>query len=245
MLGRIVLFQEKGKVSVEPERVAGLPLLRGTLFAPEGLSPRRLRRRLKKLGRLLARQGVGRLILPEGFPWGEAFADFGRVDPLPLYRAAADLLALGALELDGVPLERALVALSGPRLCPELTGTAERLCRRVRGLVIDVPGEGARYAGWLHRRYGLPVSPGAGAQVTVAFGPGGGRWGRVLELTEERLDLSGLQAAAPELDLPPEYARPLLAALWERGLLERSALQIWGPNGQKLLTNEDKVTIMP
>lgn len=226
MLGRIKYVRGPGKVELEPELVGELPLLCGVLRAEEGLSAWRVRRRLRKLRRLLERQDIRRLVVPEDFPYGEFFQDFGRVEPLPFYRAVLDLLALGCLELDGITPNRAVVALSAPRLSPELTAAAMRLCPQVRGLLIDVPGEGTQYAGWLHRRYGLPVSPQAGADVTVALAPGGGRWGRVVELTEERVDLGGLTLTAPELELPPECGQQLLAALWERGLLERGMLRL-------------------
>ncbi len=226
MLGRIIYVRGPGRTGLELERIGELPLLRGTLFEPEGLRPWRLRRSLRQLGRLLERQGVRRLILPEGFPYAGAFSGFGRVELLPFYRAEADLLALGALGLDGVEPQRAWIALSASHLCPELTAAARRLCPQVRRLIIDVPGEGARYAAWLHRQYGLPVAPGTGADVTVAFAPGGGRWGRVLELGGEEPELGGLELAAPELALPEEYAARLMAALWERGALERGQLQV-------------------
>jgi len=226
MLGRIEYVIGPGKVELETERVADLPILRGILRTEENLSAWRVRRRLRKLRRLLEHHAVRRLVIPEGFPYPEFFEDFGRVNPLPFYRAVLDVLALGSLELDGIPPNRAVVALSAPRLCPELTAAAQRLCPQVRGLLIDVPGEGAQYAGWLHRRYGLPVSPQAGADVTIALAPGGGRWGRAVELSEERVDLGGLALKAPELYLPSECDQQLLAALWERGLLERGALRI-------------------
>jgi len=226
MLGRLEYVKGPGRVELEAERVGELPLLRGVLREEEGLSRWRLRRRVRKLRRMLARRGVRRLVVPEGFPYAEDFADFGRIEPLHFYRAVLDVLALGCLEAEGIAPERAVVALSAPRLCGELMAAAQRLCPQVRGLLIDVPGEGARYAGWLHRHYGLPVCPRAGADVTVALSPGGGRWGRVVELSEERVELGGLILAAPELELPPACEEQLLAALWETGLLERGALQV-------------------
>lgn len=226
MLGWLGYVQEKGGVSVTPERIAGMPLLRGTIYEPEGLSPWRRDRRLRKLKRLLAREKVRRLIIPAGFPYEDFFSDLGRVDPLPFYRSIADLLALERLRLGGVGAKQAVVALSAPRLYPELTAAAMRLCPQVRGLLIDVPGEGARYAAWLHRAYGLPVGTPAHADVTVAFAPGGGRWGRELLLSEERVSLGGLHIAAPSLELPRNCEQQMLAALWEQGLLSREALRV-------------------
>ncbi len=226
MLGWLGYIQGKGEVSVAPERIAGMPLLRGTFYEPEGLSPWRRDRRLRKLKRLLEHERVRRIIIPAGFPYEDHFSDLGRVDPLPFYRSIADLLALERLRLGGVGPKEAVVALSGPRLYPELTAAAMRLCLQVRGLLIDVPGEGEQYAAWLHRAYGLPIGTPAHADVTLAFAPGGGRWGRVLLLSEERVSLAGLRVSAPSLELPRDCEQQLLAALWEQGLLSREALRV-------------------
>lgn len=226
MLGWLGYVQGKGGVSVAPERVAGMPLLRGTLYEPEGLSPWRRERRLRKLKRLLAGERVKRLIIPAGFPYEDFFSDLGRVDALPFYRSIADMLALERLRLCGMEPKQAVIALSAPRLYPELTAAAMRLCPQVRGLLIDVPGEGERYAAWLHRAYGLPIGTPAHADVTVAFAPGSGRWGRVLLLSEERVSLAGLRVSAPSLELPRDCEQQLLAALWEQGLLGREALRV-------------------
>lgn len=226
MLGRLEVVEDTGKVELLPELLGGLPLLRGVLRVNGSVSQWRVRRRVRKLKRLLEGRGVRRLVVPEGSSWGELFGDFGRVEPLPFYRAAMDMLALGSLAAQGVAPERGVVALSAPRLSSEVTAAAERLCPQVRGLLIDVPGDGARFAGWLHREYGLPVAPPAGADVTVALAPGGGRWGQVVELSEERVDLGGLTLRAPELELPCGCEAQLLAALWEAGLLERGSLQV-------------------
>lgn len=226
MLGRIIYLRGEGPTGLEREEIGGLALVRARICEPEGLRPWRLRRRLRELRRQLARRGVRRLVLPEGFPYAEAFAGFGHVEALPLYRATADLLAMAALHREGTERRRAVVALSASRLCPELRSAAERLCPQVRGLAIDVPGDGARYSQWLHEQYGLPVSPAVRADVTVAFSPGGGCWGQVLELYGAQPDLAGLTLSAPALDLPEECAGQLLAALWEQGILAREDLVV-------------------
>ena len=227
MVGQIVCRREKGRGRPEFVELGRLMVLRWTLYAPPGLSRWRLEWRLRRAEETLLKAGAGRVLLPEGFPYASMLRALKPVDPLPFWRAVADRLALRALERGGAKPQKGRVALSAPRLCTELRQTAERLCPQVRGLVIDVPGVGQDYARWLHLRYGLPVSPpSAGAEVTVAFGPGGGRWGTALELYGERPNLAGLTVSAPGLDLPEDCAAQMLALLWEQGAVERDGLII-------------------
>ena len=223
MVGRLVLARERGRFRLEKALLGPLEVLLGTVFQPEGLSPRRLSRRLRRAERALARAGVGRVILGADFPCRDRLALLRPVDPLPFWRGCADVLALGALDAAGADRRRSRVALSAPRLCPELEGAAERLCPQVRGLLIDAP-EGEGYARYLQQKFGLPVSPlPAGAEATVAFGPAGGRWGECLELYEGG-SLGGLTLGAEGADLPPDCSDQVLALLWERGELRREAL---------------------
>ena len=164
------------------------------------------------------------MVLAENFPYGALLTALRPVDVLPLRRGCADVLALGALEAAGVSPGRGRVALSAPRLCPELEGAAERLCPQVRGLLIDAPG-GGEYARYLQARFGLPVRPAsAGADVTLAFGPGGGRWGRCAELYEGG-KLGGLALELEGEEFPEDCAEQVLALLWEQGQLERENLR--------------------
>ena len=223
MVGRLVLARERGRSRLEEDRLGPLAAVRAVVYEPEGLSPRRLRRRLRRAERMLARAGAGRVILDGDFPYRDRLALLRPVDPLPFWRGCADVLALGALELEGVAPDRGRVALSSPRLCPELERTAQRLCPRVRGLLIDAPG-GEDYARRLQARFGLPVTPpAAGADVTAAFGPGGSRWGRRLELYGTA-ELGGLQVSVEGLELPEDCADQALALLWEQGLVKREEL---------------------
>ena len=223
MVGQLVLRREKGRFQVEEARLGPLPVLRAAVYQPEGLAPWRLRRRLRRVERALARMGAGRVILGADFPYGDRLTLLCPVDPLPFWRGCADVLALGALETEGIPLRRGRVALSAPRLCRPLMAAAERLCPQVRDVLIDVPG-GADYARYLQARFGLPVAPpGLGADVTAAFGPGGGRWGRSLEL-HGRAELGGLTVWARDIALPGDCGGQVLALLWERGLVRREEL---------------------
>ena len=182
VVGQIELRREKGRFRLEEVWLGPLAVMRAAVYEPEGLFPWRLARRLRRAERALARAGAGRVVLGRDFPYGDRLALLRPVDPLPFWRGCADVLALGALEAEGAPPSRGRAALSAPRLCPELERAAERLCPRVRGLLIDAPG-GEDYARYLQAKFGLPVTPpAAGADVTVAFGPGGGRWGRRVEL---------------------------------------------------------------
>lgn len=225
MVGRLVLAGGKGRFRLVEDRLGPLEAVRAAVYAPEGLAPWRLWRRLRRAERALVQAGAGRVVLGADFPYRDRLALLRPVDVLPLRRGCADVLALGALAAEGVPPRRGRVALSAPRLCPELERAAERLCPQVRGLLIDAPG-GGEYARYLQARFGLPVTPpAAGADVTAAFGPGGGRWGRCLEL-HGAVDLGGLTVGAAGLELPEDCADQVLALLWEQGLVKREGLAI-------------------
>ena len=226
MVGRIALYREKGRGGVRPERLGGLTLMTGELYVPPGLARWRLRRRIAGLERALTGLGIGRVVLPEGFPYQDRLARLHAVETLGFYRANADVLALAALRAAGVEPARAAVALHGPWLCPALTRAAQRLCAQVRTLRIDVPEAGERYARWLQGEYGLPVAPAGGrADVTVSFGPGGCGQGRVLRLYEP-FRPGRLRLHAKGVDLPADCDQPLLALLWEEGAVKRDALYV-------------------
>lgn len=187
-----------------------------------------VRRRVKNMERLLRQHGVRRLIIDEAFPYSDCLVNWSLVDALPFYRSIADLLALAQLRCKGILPNSAVVAVSAPRISPELRSAAERLCQLVKGIAIDVPEEGERYAAWLHRQFGLPIRAAGDADVTLAFAPVANAKGDLILLHQECLSLNGLRVTAPELDLPEGYDARLLAALWERGSLERKSLHIEG-----------------
>ena len=225
MVGELVCLREKGRGRPERVRLGALEAVRWTVYAPEGLSERRLERRLRQAERGLCAANVGRVVLRDGFPYGDRLRRLRPVDPLPLWRETADLLALGALDAEGIPYNRGRVALSAPRMCAELERAAQRLCPLVRGLLIDAPG-GEDYARYLQVKFGLPVTPlAAGAEVTAAFGPGGGRWGRTLEL-HGQVELSGLTVTAEGLELTEDCRDQVLALLWELGKVTREQLTV-------------------
>lgn len=226
VVGRLVLVREKGRLQMEEVLLGPFKVLQATVFEPEGLRPWRLRWRLRRAERALIRAGVGRVILGNDFPYGDRLTMVRPVDVLPLRRGCADVLALGALAAAGVPMVRGKVALSASRLCGELKSTAERLCAQVRGVLIDAPG-GEGYARYLQAKFGLPVAPAAaGADVTAAFGPGGRRWGRSVELYEGGT-LNGLALRLEGVELPEDCAEQVLALLWEEGRVRREDLKVF------------------
>lgn len=224
MVGRIQYVRERGRKEVAVDHIGPLTVVTATFREPDGLGERRLKKRLYKLEKALYRQGVGRVVLPDGFPHAQRLELLRPVEVLPFFRGIADILALTWLEQRGIAPRQGRVALTAPRLCPELCCTAERLCPRVRELVIRVPEGGEDYARLLHSRYGLPVTPGSvPADVVLAFGP-------VDRNGEPTLSLYGegpaIKPSVEGLDLPEDCAAPFLALLWERGYLVRERLNI-------------------
>lgn len=224
VVGRIWHVREQGRREVTVDDIGPLTVVTATFREPDGLGERRLKKRLYKLEKALYRQGVGRVVLPEGFPYAQRLELLRPVEVLPLFRGIADILALTWLEQRGIAPQQGRVALTATRLCPELCCTAERLCPQVRELVIRVPEGGADYARLLHSRYGLPVTPGSvPADIALSFGPVEGKGEPGLALygagPEVKLSVEGL-------DLPEDCAMPLLALLWERGYLARERLNI-------------------
>lgn len=225
MLGRVIYERGRGKTRLEGERIGPLAVKAVTLFDPPGQPFWRVRGRVHRMERLLLRAGVSRVILPVGFPYEAELRSLRPVDPLPLYRAHADLLALGALAEMGLAAEDSVVALSGLRVSPELARAAERLCPVVRGVALRVEEGGAVWAERLFQRYGMPEFPPERADLTVAFGPSKKEWGRVLPLYRPEFRSLGIRLRAEGWELPARWADGLLTALWEQGRLNRGAMR--------------------
>ena len=225
MVGRIVYHREKGRGAVQVDYLGGLTILTASLYVPEGLSRRRINRRLARLEGQMVRAGVGRVVVPEDFPYPDRLTRVRPVETVPFYRAVADVLVMELLRGMGKRTEQGSVALCAPWLCPELRRTAQRLCPVVRTIRIDVPEEGEEYARCLQRQYGLPVAPPEVAvDVTVAFGPCGREQGQVLRLYGEMPQLGRLRLRGQGLDLPGDCDQQLLALLWEMGAVRREDL---------------------
>ena len=225
MIGRVRHLREKGRGTSEIECFHGLALLTVTFYQPDGLRQKAVERRLRQLHRTFQKMGVSRVILPPEFPYTGYFTAVKPVDTLNFYRGTADLLVLGQLGKRGILPSSARVALTAPRLCPELKEAARRLCRQVRELRIDVPGEeGARFAQELQRSCGLPVMPRTlPIDVTAAFGPS--EEAADLRLWGDEPCLGGLCLRAEGVDLPDDLEQPLLALLWEQGRLKREQIR--------------------
>ena len=151
---------------------------------------------------------------------------------MPLYRDLADLLALALLEGRRIPPKQAVVTLAAPRVTRAVEGAAERLGPCVRGLALDVPGEGERFAGWLHREYGIAVYPPEQGDVTLDFGRGRGGGQGCIDLSREEGLCSSVRITARGLTLPDGDALPILSLLWECGRVKRSQIRVnWVDTG--------------
>ena len=150
--------------------LAGLPVFRAGVLRREGTPEWLLRRRIRAAGRKLARAGVRRVILPEGFPYGEILAGEGvfPVETLPLWRSLAAELAWRALRERGAGGEGAAVCADA--LTGEVRRTVEALLRRCRTVSLDAPDPEGAYARALRRSLGAALRTGdAGAEVRLLF----------------------------------------------------------------------------
>ena len=203
------------------------------LYIPDRVRPKKVERRLAWIIRMFRRNSVSRVILPRDFPYRERLQCFKEVDVLELYRAVADVLALGWLKAHGLVAAQSCVTLAGTRLCPELEYTARHLCCDVRRICIEVPGgEAALFAAELQREFGVPVTPcGIPSDLTIEFGPTE-KTGQ-LRLWGEQPYLDGLQLRAEGIELSEELQLPILTLLWEMGYLRRQQLQIFMSKTEK------------
>ena len=227
MLGHMVLTGEKGwKTIVDRREVLGLPLVRALVPGVEGRHEKRLERRIDRAARWLRERGVRRVLTSPAFPYWDRLERQGLRcgDPEPMCQAVAGELALAALERDGCPLERAVVALRGGRVSRPFFQTAVVLCARVRGVAVYAPAGGAELADYLRREYGLPVLERERPDLTLEFSPvqAEGENGGTMVLHGPNLNLLGLTLRPSDLPLPGEFdPLPLTAALWEMGLLSQ------------------------
>lgn len=196
--------------------------------------PLRGHRQLKKGARLLRENRVRTVLLPRNSPWSrEEWAAEGLrgPSPVPLCRAHGAMLALAALERQGLDRERCLVAIRGDRPVPEVRRAAELLCPAVKGVILDLKEGGGALADDLYWERGMGIlraRPGQRPQAALDFAPRTGEEAPVeLKLYPEGFDLQGARLAAPELPLWEGYdAMEQLAALWEGGGLPPGRLKV-------------------
>ena len=223
MLGRVELLDRDGEEGAVVEQIGGMDCLCVRLKAGNGALRRKDLRRARKF---FLSYGVKRVLLPDDGVLPPELECWSRGDIRPFCRGIADVLALGVLEGEGTPPECAAVSLAASHLSYELCRTASLLCPKVRGLCIDVPGEGVEFARWLHREYGIPVRPPGRSDLTLRFAPGKDSGGLQLDLSREGSGPVGVGLTAPGLCLPPGYEKQALAALWEYGKLDRTQIRV-------------------
>ena len=209
---------------LEYRMLCGLSVLQASVPVSNAPSTRQEERRVCRAAVKLWESGVNRILLPRNFPWKECLkrAGLAEVETVQLCRAAAAQLAIEVLMLRGWEPERATVALAGKRIDRSILQTAEQLAQRVSTLKIEVPGGGTELAAWLQEEYGLPViqSDTVRPALTVAFDEYWEGRGPALRLWGEHPDLLGTELWAPGMEMPEDCdPMPLLAALWESGMI--------------------------
>lgn len=234
MIGVLELADRRGRrLTPESRSLLGLRCLWLEVPAPAGLGERRRARRVCRGGALLRAAGVRRVLTAADFPYWEEVLRAGLrpVEPEAFCQAVAAPLTLAALTWQGRRPEQAAVLLSGRRAEPALVRAAELLCPRVRDLAVDAGREGAELAEWLRAEFGAAVRPAGRADVAVCFGPEGAPGRTVFRLHGSRPELAGFLPALAGGGLPAGLDRlPLLAALWEAGLLPLETLRFLPPN---------------
>lgn len=225
MVGQLVIAP-RGRGKTEECRLYGLPVLR----VEADWSGLWGERRLRGAGKRLRMGGVFRVLTPPDFDRWPLLERFGlrRVDPESFLRAQSAPLALTALERRGLAPDRAAVALRGLRADRDFLRTAEELCPKVRGLIIDAPRGGRELALRLRREYGVPIlPPGETGQAALVFQAGCPRREEAsLELFGPRPRLDGLTLTVPSLEERDRKDLSLLAALWEGGRLRPEDIKI-------------------
>lgn len=225
MLGHIRLTGERGRRPVlEHRRVMGMTVLEASIPLPPGTKERAICRRVDKAARLLFREGVRRVLVPEGFDRWEILhaRGLGRVEAAPLCQTLAAPLALAALERMGIAAGHATVVLRGNRVSRPFFQAAETLAAEVRGVAVSSPNGGEALSAHLRGEYGVPIleeGPGARADLILDFSlmPAGGTAALLLH---GRPELGGVMVQWKEGTWPDGFeVLPLATALWEAGLL--------------------------
>lgn len=179
-----------------------------------------LRRRVTAAAKRLRKQGVGQLVLPESFAYGEQLEKQGLrpVSTVSLRKAIAADWVHWTLAQRGVAPAGARVAVCAQRMTAEVVRAVTELALRHRYVLVDVPYGGEELCRQLRREYGISLlmDPSKeqleGAEVLVMF--------------DEREDCRSLTALRlyveasplPPLLLPPALEEKLPAGM-DRGQL--------------------------
>lgn len=230
MLGHIRFVEERGRrPKLEHRQVWGMTVLGASIPLLPGAGAGTLARRVDKAARLLAKQGVRRVLTPQDFSRCDLLRQRGLVgvDPAPLCAALCAPIALAALERRELSPHRATVALRGNRVSRPFFQAALALAPLVRGIIVTSPNGGEALSAHLRREFGVPVleeGPGTVADLTVAFSPlPGEREGAVLLYGKP--ELRGVTVMPREGEWPDQFdVLPLAAALWEAGVISLEEL---------------------
>lgn len=212
MIGRISMDGGR-RIQCARESILDMPFLHVAL--PRNCRPRHVRR----AGRLLAKAGVRRAVVPAGFPYWNILekCGVGRVEPGDFCRACAAPIALAAL----ADPASATVILRGERVTRAMRMAALALCPQVRNLLVAAPVGGGALQAELRREYGVPAlddRPGRAADLAVHFSPSPGEGRRVLDLSGPCPGLDEFTISRAPGPLPEGTDRlPLMAVLWENG----------------------------
>ena len=214
-------------VRMKEKSVLHVRFLCGEVTARERTAAVARSHRLRTAGRRLLRQGVERVVLPEGSAADVLPKGLRPVSTLALRRAIAADWAGELLRLRQQPPGGARVLVTANALSGEVVRTVTELALRHRYLLLTVPFGGEELCRRLRREYGVSVllnptaEQMAEAAVQIAFDPVEAASGGFLPLYDEQLPL-------PALLLPPsiEACLPkgvnrgqLLSVLWEHGAL--------------------------
>lgn len=210
-------YIEEGKVAaMERRQVLGMWFVFAAL-PTEGLFCRRRRRRV---WRALQTMGVRRAVMGEELAEEASQWGISPVEVFPLRRALLRQL------LDLMPpLQGKTAALAAPCLTTDVETAACALARRCRYLRLNMERGREELAQILYRRFGLTVSGGAEAALTVCFHRTAE--GRCLYLGEDCARHQGVTYQVEKLE--KEGIKPqemVLAALFEGGYLPKEAILV-------------------
>ncbi len=226
MLGQMVYCAgHQGRLRLERKTIAGLPVFQAKVdpdrFWAKG--------HVKRAGRLLARAGTTRVLVPEGFGFWPELERSGlrRVDPFPFLRGHAAQLAVAALRRRGEAPEKCAVALRNVRVDRDLARAAQELCPQVRDICIAVPRGGEELEKYLRWEFGVAVCPDfEGVPAAVRFDDNTwDRGGTVLDLFPPSPQLGQVEIRLSGLEVGETEYFPMLTALWETGKVEKSDLK--------------------